>query len=224
MNNIYTKDEFGKDLLLNTHSGYQTMMEWERPYMKAIIDRLAPTGDVLEVGFGMGYSADEIQKHNISSHTIIEGDPNVLKKLKKWARKQKHKVIIIEGMWQDKLNSLGKFDSIFFDDAPNDVYPDPNQIRFYYFYYNILAHHANVGCRMSIYCDAPVYWICSPHTDYSMEKVLIDIPQNVKYLQDSKHNNTLYIPIITFKYGTIKDFMPIFLDINWHSGFFKWTN
>jgi hypothetical protein len=220
LKNVFTKDEFGKDLLLDTHTGYQTMMEWEKPYMKAIIDRLSPKGDVLEIGFGMGYSADEIQKHDISSHTIIESDPIVLKKLKEWATKQKHKVIIVEGSWQDKLKDLGKFDSIFFDDAPNSNHPDPNDIRFYYFYYSVLSKHVNVGCRMSVYADSPTVWLCGPEIDYSVEKVNIKIAKNAKYIKNKFHGNVLYVPLMIFKYGTVKSFFPVYLDKNGNTGVF----
>lgn len=220
MKNIFTKDEFGKDLLLDVDTGYKTMMEWEKPYMKSIIDRLDPKGDVLEIGFGMGYSANEIQKHDISSHTIIESDPRVLEKLKEWATKQKHKVIIVEGSWQNKLKDLGKFDSIFFDDAPNDNHPDDKNNRFYYFYYSVLLNHANVGCRMSMYADSPTLWICGPEIDYSVEKVNIEVAPNADYIQNKQHGNTLYIPLMIFKYGTVKNFIPVYLDKNWSIGFF----
>jgi protein-L-isoaspartate O-methyltransferase len=30
--------------------------------MKALVDNLKPNGDVLEIGFGLGYSAEQIQK------------------------------------------------------------------------------------------------------------------------------------------------------------------
>ena len=221
MKNIFTKDEFGKDLLLDADTGYQTMMEWEKPYMKAIIDVLKPTGHVLEVGFGMGYSADEIQKHDMLSHTIIESDPVVLQKLKKWAVSQKNKVIVVEGTWQSKIQDLGKFDSIFFDDSPNDSHPDPDHNRVYLFYYNVLSNNVNVGCRMSVYCDSPVYWICGPDIEYNMHKVNIEIAENASYIQEKNHKNTLYIPIMIFKYGTVKDFVPIYLDKQYNSGFFK---
>ncbi len=29
----YIKDEYGKDLLFDSETKFQTMMEWERPYM-----------------------------------------------------------------------------------------------------------------------------------------------------------------------------------------------
>ena len=77
----YKLDEYGKEILLQDNKN-QVMMEWEKPYMEACIDRLRPKGDVLEIGFGMGYSATQIQKYKPKSHTIIEMDPVVIKKLK----------------------------------------------------------------------------------------------------------------------------------------------
>ena len=59
-----TKDSYNKDILIDQH-GFQVMMEWEKPYMKALIKKLKPRGDVLEIGFGLGYSASEIQKYKI---------------------------------------------------------------------------------------------------------------------------------------------------------------
>ena len=79
------------------------MMEWEKDYMQALVKELNPTGNVLEIGFGMGYSATAIQSYNIKSHTIIEDDQEVLKEAYKWAVKQPHKVDIVEGTWQTKL-------------------------------------------------------------------------------------------------------------------------
>lgn len=110
----FTKDEFGKEILLE--DGHrQIMMEWEKPYIKACIDAIKPRGDVLEIGFGLGYSAFYIQEHSPRRHTIVESDPTVIQKAKEWA-KGKANIKIVEGMWQDKLTTLGEFDAIFFDD------------------------------------------------------------------------------------------------------------
>jgi hypothetical protein len=110
----YKKDEYGKDILLKDNK-YQVMMEWEKSYMERCIDLLKPSGDVLEVGFGMGYSATRIQQHNPQNHTIIECDPEVLVKAKEWAVSGGD-INIIEGVWQEKIKGLPVFDSIFFDD------------------------------------------------------------------------------------------------------------
>jgi len=115
----FAKDEHGKDVILK-HGKYQVMMEWEKPYMEACIDALKPSGDVLEIGFGLGYSASHIQTYNPKSHTIIECDPVVLQQAKQWSKKHPN-TKIVSGIWQEKLGTLGKFDIIFFDDySPED--------------------------------------------------------------------------------------------------------
>lgn len=112
----YKKDDKGQDVLLKDGK-FQVMMEWEKPYMEACIDVLKPCGDVLEVGFGLGYSAERIQSYSPSSHTIIEYHPEVAKRAREWAKKYPC-VTIVENTWQQALANLGLFDSIFFDDYP----------------------------------------------------------------------------------------------------------
>ena len=117
----FSKDE-NLELVLLSENNQQVMMEWEKPYMEACIDLLQPRGDVLEVGFGYGYSASQIMKYPIKSYTIIECDPTVLQKLSEWKSQfQNIPITIIEGRWQDVLHSLGKFDSIFIDDFPLEI-------------------------------------------------------------------------------------------------------
>ncbi len=112
----FAKDEFGKEVLLKDGK-FQVMMEWEKPYMEACIDALRPSGDVLEIGFGCGYSARRIQKYHPKSHTIIECDPVVCEKARLFA--QEHPgVVIVEDTWQNAFARLGVFDVIFFDDYP----------------------------------------------------------------------------------------------------------
>ena len=49
------------------------MMEWEKPYMEACVDRMAigPDSIVLEVGFGLGYSASRIQFRKPKHHVVV---------------------------------------------------------------------------------------------------------------------------------------------------------
>ena len=112
----FVKDAQGNEMLLKDGT-HQVMMEWERPYMEACIEALEPTGDVLEIGFGCGYSARAIQKFSPKSHTIIEYHPVVARKALEWA-KDFPNVRIIEDTWQNALGKLGVFDQIFFDDYP----------------------------------------------------------------------------------------------------------
>src|SRR5579871_2039641 len=97
----YKKDEHGKEVLLKDGK-FQVMMEWEKPYMHACIDALKPFGDVLEIGFGLGYSSDRIQTHRPKSHTIIEYHPEVAKRAREWAKRYPN-VTIIEDTWQHAL-------------------------------------------------------------------------------------------------------------------------
>ena len=112
----FTHDEHGKELLLK-EGKFQVMMEWEKPYMEACIDALKPFGDVLEIGFGCGYSATRIQTYQPLSHTIIECDPVVAELARQFSQKHPH-TTIIKNTWQNTLDSLGIFDAIFFDDYP----------------------------------------------------------------------------------------------------------
>ena len=112
--NHYDLDHNGKEILLSS-KGQQVMMEWEKPYMQKLVDvlRIDSTCDVLEVGFGCGYSATCIQSYQPQSHTIIECDQLVFERLEKWA-KDKPSVKIVRGLWQVKLPKLpGMYRTIY---------------------------------------------------------------------------------------------------------------
>jgi len=200
-------DEYNKRILYKktlVKDNYQVMMEWEKPYMKALIKNLKPRGDVLEIGFGLGYSANEIQQYKINSHTIIEDDKEVLIRLKRWAKKQKHKVNIIEGTWQTQLQNLKKFDTIFFDDAPNPKHPDYEDTRVFEFYYDILENHVNKNCRFSFYLDNQfIYWPATTCIEWSVKEYNIKIPDNCDYIPNN-NKTKMFLPLIKFIKGTKK--------------------
>lgn len=96
---------------------FYVMMEWERELMKRHAEIVCRNGGhILEIGFGMGISADYIQQQNISSHTIIEVNPQILKKAIIWA-KNKPNVKVIEGSWYTLKIELSKkkWDGIWYD-------------------------------------------------------------------------------------------------------------
>ncbi len=134
----YVQDEQG-DALLVSKEGWQVMMAWEKPYMEACVAalRLSPQCDVLEIGFGLGYSSNAIQRCGVRSHTIIECSPEVLKHLHAWQAddgrgKPRASVHIVEGLWQLRLPELGTFDAVFMDDYPvgSDTFSEELQRRF----------------------------------------------------------------------------------------------
>ena len=73
-NNKIVVEDTGSD-----YNGIEVMMDWEDSIMSASAAYVTQNGgDILEIGFGMGISANYIQSHSISSHTIIENHPQII--------------------------------------------------------------------------------------------------------------------------------------------------
>ena len=203
-------DENGKEILLRDGK-HQVMMEWEKPYMEAIIDMIKPSGHVLEIGFGCGYSATQIQKYNPQSHTIIECDTNVIKRARLWAENYKN-VDIIENTWQKSLHTLGNYDFIFLDDYPLNMHEDVSADnlrditlqanRFYMFIDICLDWHMNEGAILSAYLQGSTtkfednhfkrLIIDNPKVSYAEKLMDIDVPANCNYFKGTR----AIIPII----------------------------
>ena len=200
----YKIDEHGKEILLQDNK-HQVMMEWEKPYMEACIDKLQPKGDVLEIGFGMGYSATQIQKYKPKSHTIIEMDSMVIKRLKKWA-KDYDNIIIVEGTWQKEIHKLGKFDEIFFDDfplrVPENSFEKKLLVERFPMFLDICRYgHSNPTTKISSYihdAEGTFKQRMNEHPNYSYKEyfINIDLPDNCNYYRDDKG----IIPIIQMRF------------------------
>ena len=202
----FQTDANNAEILLSKNDG-QIMMEWEKPYMEASIDFLRPKGHVLEVGFGLGYSATQILKHNPASYTIIECDPHVLEKARLWM--DQHPTIpitIVEGRWQEKLPELGVFDEIYFDDYPNDIDENSTSMerdmsakRFNIFLDLCIQYHTRVGSRICFYAngnETPRFGSDSqPFVECASHSIGVRIPENCKY-RDLKEQRCT-IPVIT---------------------------
>ena len=191
----YVLDKNGKELLQDDKGIHQIMMEWEKPYMEKCIELLSPHGSILEIGFGMGYSASKIQEYatDITSHVIIECNPTVWERFDKW-KVEKSNVELVKGRWQDMLQILGEFDYIFFDDyiTTDNIIGDYN--RFNKFMHDILKNHSKIGTKIGLYSTTN----CQQYSKYECLEVKsteynIDIPENCKYIKGDKMN----IPIIT---------------------------
>ena len=202
--NYYTFDEGKKELLLSANKA-QVMMEWEKPYMEACIDKLEPSGDVLEIGFGLGYSANRIQSYKPKSHTIIECDPVVLQKLETWAEDKKN-VIIVKGKWQTKLSELGIFDEIFMDDYPLEITEKSGDIerllssrRFQLFIDLCIQNHTRIGSKISGYLNTSKILTLSsdsePFCKVESTFINVNIPDNCKYRNITEQ--MCQIPVIT---------------------------
>ena len=103
---------FEDDKIL-TDTGSEVMMDWEAPIMEKSAEYICQSkGDILEIGFGMGICSDYIQAQGVNSHTIVEIHPQIIEKLKIWA-KDKDNVTIVEGDWNSV--NLATYDGIFID-------------------------------------------------------------------------------------------------------------
>ena len=81
-------------------------------------------GKVLDVGFGLGYSANAIY-NKVGNYHCIESNPQIFKEAQKWAE-DKEDVHLYFGNWVDVIPTLDvKFDGIFMD-----TYDDPNYSKF----------------------------------------------------------------------------------------------
>ncbi len=98
-------------------------------------------GNILEIGFGLGISADKIQELNPTKHIIIEKDPKIYIKATQWAA-TKENVDIIQGDWFDEIHRINEmFDGIYHD-ADDDT--DDRLSNFTEF----VKKNANEGCLL----------------------------------------------------------------------------
>ena len=73
---------------------------------------------VLEIGYGAGVFAEEVQKFEIKKHVIVECHNAIanhaIEKMNS-RKKQLMCVTVINDLWQNTVQKLGKFDAIFYD-------------------------------------------------------------------------------------------------------------
>jgi guanidinoacetate N-methyltransferase len=98
------------------------MQEWEHPLLRMLAERAAAGGgDLLEVGFGTGVSATQVQHSGVRSHTIIEVDDRAADRCEMWRRQWPGRDIRIErGKWQEVIGGLGRYDAVLYDVYPTD--------------------------------------------------------------------------------------------------------
>lgn len=197
----YLKDDNNNDILQDDSGKHQVMMEWEKDYMIECINKLKPFGSVLEIGFGLGYSANAIiNNDNVSEYTIIECSPEVWKKIDLFIEQYPNKKInVVKGRWEDVLYTCCNFDTIFFDDYSynNDVY------RVKRFIYDVLKDHTNIGSRIGVYSGMKTDYSYIKCIDYECDEYEVDIPTYCTYVNGDK----MYIPIITKTSNDVEDFL-----------------
>lgn len=203
MNLIYRKDEQNKDILCNEKGDHQIMMEWEKPYMEKSIEVLNPFGRVLEIGFGMGYSATKICSYKeVNEYNVIECTPLVWEKFEEFKKEQlilrpELKINLIKGRWEDVLKTTEIYDCIYFDDYVLDESSDIHYsiIRIDKFLFEVINNHMKIGSRISFYSTINAYEKYKSINCINIKNMEypIKIPENCKYAQGDK----MHIPILT---------------------------
>lgn len=131
----FTKDEHDQDICMVQVGDEEigVMMGWERDIMKNTVQKLCQNHDntqglkVLNVGFGLGIIDTLFQSLTTrpAYHVIIEPHPDVLQHMEDNGWYSKPGVKILEGKWQDMMNSehilgVGGFDVIYIDTFSED--------------------------------------------------------------------------------------------------------
>lgn len=130
----------------------EIMEDWQIPLMQEMAKTIANNGgDILEIGFGRGISAEMIIEHNIDTYTGIECNDAIIETFFK-PFKQKHSnknIKIIHGLWQDTIDGLDLFDGILFHTYPlnDDEYMQyvNGSITFAEHFFNHAAKHLKTG-------------------------------------------------------------------------------
>lgn len=167
-------------------NGRTVMHVWEDNIMKKMSDFVCKNGgDIIEFGFGMGISANYIQKNNVKSHTICEINPQILDRLYEW-KKDKNNVKIIEGDWFENKEKLKTYDGIFFD-----THDDLNNGHFFREYiYKI----SKTNTRLTWWnnSDSAYYRNAPEGTEY--EIISVNPPEN-----DYFNNKEYFMPKFIFR-------------------------
>jgi guanidinoacetate N-methyltransferase len=99
----------------------QVMQAWERPLMTRMAKGICTAGcSVLEIGFGMGISAREIQALRPRKHVIVESNPGIAELARNWSAGIEANIEIREARWEN-IDFAGQvFDGVLFDAYPSD--------------------------------------------------------------------------------------------------------
>ena len=202
----YTKDICGNDILQSKNGTHDIMMEWEKPYMEKCIEYLEPSGTILEIGFGMGYSAEKIVSFDsVTSYTVIECSPQVWEKYEIFKEKMRQtrpdlNINIIKGRWEDVLCLAGTYDRIFMTTTILKTLTKMKEHLNKFIHECLIDSHVNSGTMISYY-SLSNHSYTVPCIDCSMNTYIPSIPSHriEKY-------TILYIPLLTIneKYNSDK--------------------
>ncbi len=186
---IYTKD--GR---LLDEEGKAIMMDWEYPIMKKSAELICKNGGrVLNVGFGLGLIDDEIQKHDVDEHWIIEIHPDVYKKMliDGWHLKQNVKILF--GDWRFFVDHLPKFDGIFIDTWGEELFGFHQKVPYFIKENGVYSFFNNTSFNKTDLKIREQDWsFLNLHFDYEIEELPLEIVDDS--LKQSKSGSIYWEP------------------------------
>ena len=179
-----SKYTYINDKLIN-EMGQSVMMGWEKPIMEKVADLLCfNSGDVLNIGFGMGIVDGYIQTHNPNSHTIIENHPDVIQHIKETGWENRANFIYTK--WQEQIGKIGPFDGIYLDTWADSRIQYVN---------DLLDQCLKVGGRFSIWYNESEFNMILKNlsVDYSVEYYYVDNNGIIPEAEEQYENGGFYI-------------------------------
>ena len=124
----------------------------------------------------------------------------------------KHKVVIIEGTWEDQVPLLDqRFDSIFFDDFPLYFNSQTSDPRSYKFCNLLMEKNINKNARFTHFCTKKlknqtftVIKPCRMNITRECEEFNTTLPEDIKLSKPLSFMKGLYIPLFIFNTGSPK--------------------
>jgi len=153
-------------------------------------------GDVLDIGFGMGFSANKMSELS-DSYTCIEINPQIYKQASEWSKGRPNTHIIL-GDWIEIIPSLG----LTFDGIDFDTHNDPNS--------HLIEEYASMISKEGTILSVFNYFNFRDINELNTYKCILD-PENFPKLTNNIHNvHWTYFTNGQFKRGSNK--------INFHGG------
>lgn len=186
---VHHEDRSQKNL-----SPQEIMEDWQIPLMQEMAKAVAENGgDILEIGFGRGVSAEMIMQHPIDSYTAIECNDTVVENFfKPFKNKYAHRDInLLHGLWQDTIDSVNVFDGILFHTYPlnDDEYMQyvHGSITFAEHFFEHASKHLKKGGAFTYFSNEidslsreHQHLLFKHFSSFSLKVVPLEMPQDVK--------------------------------------------
>ena len=173
------------------------MMRWEKPYMEACADALAVGADdaVLEVGYGLGFSAARVAAARPRRHVIAECDEGVA------ARAAAAGFEVAATTWQAFLARppATLFTRVFFDDFPI-VAADAGDASRWRTFLRAVTPHLAAGARVTGYAADEALLRASLPGGFALESAAAfacEPPPDCPYLAPGA-GDALVVPVVVF--------------------------